>query len=90
MSAVDASGADADEVAEIEVFTPRILVTLGEAGVKTLDDVADLASDELRELIPDAGLSEDEANDLIMAARAHWFEDEEAPEGDGEDEEAVR
>ncbi len=73
-----------DEVAEIEAFPPRILVTLGEAGVKTLDDVADLASDELRELVPGAGLSEDEANDLIMAARAHWFEDEETPEeGDG-------
>ena len=68
-----------DEVAAFEAFSPRILVTLGEAGVKTLDDVADLASDELRELIPDAGMSEDEANELIMAARAHWFDDEETP-----------
>ena len=68
-----------DEVAAFEAFNPRILVILGEAGVKTLDDVGDLASDELRELLPDAGLSEDEANDIIMAARAHWFEDEETP-----------
>jgi N utilization substance protein A len=40
--------------------------------------LADLAADELVELLPDAGLSEAEAGELIMAARAHWF-------GDGED-----
>ena len=73
-----------DEVAAFEAFEPRILVILGKAGVKTLDDVGDLASDELRELLPDAGLSEDEANDIIMAARAHWFEDEETPADVGE------
>ena len=42
-----ASSASADELAAIEALTPAMLVTLGEAGVKTLDDLADLAGDEL-------------------------------------------
>src|SRR5882757_2917298 len=37
----------ADEIAAIEGLTPAMLVTLGEAGIKTLDDLADLSGDEL-------------------------------------------
>ena len=40
-----------DEVAAIEALTPAMLVALGEKGVKTLDDLADLASDELIEIV---------------------------------------
>ena len=69
-----------DELAELEVFTPSMLVTLGENGVKTLDDLGDLASDELREILPDAGFDEDAANQIIMAARAHWFDGEDGAE----------
>jgi N utilization substance protein A len=58
------------------------IVALGRKGVKTLDDFADLAADEVVELLPDAGLTEDEAGRLIMAARAHWFGDADAPEGE--------
>ena len=46
--------------------------------VKSLDDLADLASDELREIVGEVNLSEDATNKIIMAARAHWFEDEDA------------
>src|SRR5580704_13812177 len=35
-----------DEIAAIEALTPAMLVALGEKGVKSLDDLADLASDE--------------------------------------------
>ena len=84
-----------EEVADLPGFTPAMLVTLGEAGVKTLDDVAELASDELQELLPAAGLELEAANAIIMAARAHWFADEDeaaaaaaaaetAEDGDGE------
>jgi len=66
-----------DEVAALEGLTPAMLVALGEKGVKTLDDVADLASDELLEILPAESLDEDQANAVIMAARAHWFEGEE-------------
>jgi N utilization substance protein A len=55
-----------------------MLVTLGEKDVKTLDDLADLAGDELMEMLGKDKLSADEANAVIMAARAHWFEGEKA------------
>ena len=38
-------------MAAIETLTPAMLVALGEKGVKTLDDLADLASDELLEIV---------------------------------------
>jgi len=56
-----------------------MLVTLGEKGVKTLDDLADLAGDELVEILGEELIDEAAANEIIMAARAHWFEDEAAP-----------
>jgi N utilization substance protein A len=65
-----------DDVAAIEGMTPAWLVKLGEKGVKTLDDLGDLAGDELREILGKDELDEDEANKVIMAARAHWFADE--------------
>ncbi len=67
-----------DELAEVSELAPVLLVKLGENGVKTLDDLADLAGDELVDLLGKDGPSKDEANDIIMAARAHWFAD-----GDG-------
>jgi N utilization substance protein A len=70
-----------DALTEIAGLTPAMVATLGENGVKTLDDLGDLAGDELIELLKDtAKLSEEEANAIIMAARAHWFEDEASPE----------
>ncbi|MCW2351082.1 MULTISPECIES: transcription termination factor NusA [unclassified Sphingobium] len=93
-----------DALAEMPHLTEAMLVTLGKAGIKTLDDLADLATDELvakkrndprrrREVSEDKGgilaeygLSEEQGNEIIMAARAHWFEDEPAAEGAAEDE----
>ena len=72
-----------DAVAEIGGFSAAQLVALGEKGVKTLDDLADLASDELIEIIGADALDEDAANAIIMAARQHWFD------GEGGGEEAV-
>ena len=75
-----------DELASLEGLTPGMLVTLGENGIKTLDDFADLAGDELLEMLATsdkggAKLELDEANALIMAARAHWFEEGATPAG---------
>ncbi|MDE3015856.1 MAG: transcription termination/antitermination protein NusA [Pseudomonadota bacterium] len=53
------------------------LEKLGEARVLTLDDFADLATPELLDILPGAGLSAEDAGNLIMAARASWFEKEE-------------
>ena len=51
--------------------------TLGKAlarkGVKTRDDLADLAVDELVEM---GGIDEKKAAELIMDARKHWFAEE--------------
>ncbi len=63
-----------DEVAGIEVLTPQMLVALGEKGVKSLDDLADLASDELTEIVGAEAMDAEVANEVIMAARAHWFD----------------
>ena len=64
-----------DDVAAIAGINGTIMVALGESGVKTRDDLADLAGDELQDMLPSGTLSLDAANEIIMAARAHWFED---------------
>ncbi len=84
-----------DALAEIPHLTEAMLVTLGKAGIKTLDDLADLATDELVErkrrddrrnrageapkggVLAEYGLNDEQGNEIIMAARAHWFADEE-------------
>jgi len=89
-----------DTLAELPHLTEAMLVTLGKAKILTLDDLADLATDELVEkkrveprrrnedapkrpepkggILAEYGLSDEQGNEIIMAARAHWFEDEPA------------
>jgi transcription termination/antitermination protein NusA len=76
-----------DEVAAIEALTLPMLVALGEKEVKTLDDLGDLATDELIEIVGAANMDATVAEEIIMAARAHWFEGE-AEAGEGEAEKA--
>jgi N utilization substance protein A len=68
-----------EDIATIEALTPAMLVALGEKGVKTLDDLADLASDELIEIVGADNMDEATANAIIMDARAHWFANESEP-----------
>ena len=84
-----------DALADMPHLTEAMLVTLGKAGIKTLDDLADLATDELIAkkradqrrrksetsedkggILSAYGLNEEQGNEIIMAARAHWFEEE--------------
>jgi len=67
-----------DDLAAIAGLKPSMLVLLGEQGIKTLDDLADLSGDELLEVLPEGSLPEEKANEIIMSARAHWFEEPEA------------
>jgi len=60
------------ELLKLEGMDTQLAAKLAEAGIKTRDDLADLAVDELSEI---SQLDEDKAKKLIMAARAHWFED---------------
>jgi len=95
-----------DDLATMPYITEAMLVTLGKAGIKTLDDLADLATDELVEkkrveprrrnedapkrpehkggILAEYGLSDEQGNEIIMAARAHWFADEEPAAADQE------
>ncbi|MBY0431207.1 MAG: transcription termination/antitermination protein NusA, partial [Rhodospirillales bacterium] len=77
-----------DDLAAIEGVTPGMLVALGEKGIKTLDDLADLASDELIDIVGKEIMTGDIANAVIMAARAHWFEGEEGGQDKGDEKRA--
>jgi N utilization substance protein A len=63
----------AQDLLNIEGMTPELVAVLSENGIHTQDDLADLATDELAEMV---GLDVEKAAEFIMAARAHWFEDE--------------
>ncbi len=101
-----------DALAELPHLTEAMLVVLGKAEIKTLDDLADLATDELIQkartearrgntndrhdrkrsedkagILAVFGLSEEQGNEIIMAARAHWFDDEDAAVADAPTEE---
>jgi N utilization substance protein A len=83
----------ADDLVEFGGLSLAVVVRLGENDVKTLEDFADLASDELIEYVGDAdNMTMDQANDLIMDARRQlgWFEglEEEVSEGAEEGEDA--
>lgn len=67
----------ADELKNLEGLTMDMIVKLGAAGIRTLDDLADLAGDELQEIVG-SDLTEDKANAIIMKAREHWFEEDAA------------
>jgi N utilization substance protein A len=71
-----------EDVRSTEGLTLPMLVALGEKGVKTRDDLADLASDELREIVGESAMDNDTANGIIMKAREHWFAAEDAAAAD--------
>ncbi len=64
----------ADDLKNFDGLTLDMLVKLGEANVRTLDDLADLAGDELLEIVGTEELNADDADALIMKAREHWFD----------------
>ena len=64
------------ELSAVDGLTQDMIIVLGENGVKTMDDLGDLAGDELREIVGEDKLTESQANAIIMAARAGWFADE--------------
>ncbi len=65
--------------AEIDGLDSAKVIVLAEKGIKTLDDLADLAGDELIEMLGDSTMKPEQANAIIMAARAHWFPEGAAP-----------
>ncbi len=74
---------------DVAGLTGDMLLLLAENGVRTHDDLGDLAADELLDLLPEGQkISRDEANDIIMSARAHWFDDEEDEQAGADGEES--
>lgn len=68
-----------DDLLEVDGVSSDLALQLAENDVKTRDDLADLAGDELVEMLggkETSPLSEKQANQLIMKAREHWFADE--------------
>ena len=63
----------AQDLVTLEGMSPELLSKLAAGGVNTRDELAELATDELVEM---AGLDESVASQFIMAARAHWFDEQ--------------
>jgi len=58
----------------VELTGHDLAKALARKGVRTREDLADLAVDELVEM---GGVDEKKAAELIMDARKHWFAEEE-------------
>lgn len=71
-----------DALADIEAFTPQMLVALGEAEVKTLEDLAGCAADEVTSkvdgILRNFAIEEATASTIIMSARVAlgWISEE--------------
>jgi len=70
----------------LEGMDTEIASALAVHGITTRDALADLAGDELVEL---TGIAPERAQDLIMKARAHWFEEAPAEPGKANSEAAA-
>ncbi len=67
-----------DDLMNAQGLRANQIIILGEKGIKTLDDLADLAGDELVEILGEEQITEKDANEVIMKAREHWFAEEDA------------
>ena len=70
---LDENAPEAD-LMELEGMTERLAFRLAEKGIRTQEDLAELAVDELKEI---DNMSDEVAAELIMAARAPWFAEQE-------------
>lgn len=60
------------ELPELDVMALELLLN---HGVKTRDDLAEFAGDELLDILGKDSYTIEDANAIVMAARAHWFKD---------------
>ena len=78
----------ADDLMSFEYLNLSMILRLAKNDVKTLDDLAELDSEELVGFLKEEGIDDETvAGDIIMAARAHWFDDEEPAEASAEESE---
>ncbi len=62
------------DLLELDGMDAELSTKLADNAIRTRDDLAELAVDELTDM---TGIDDERAKTLIMAARAHWFADEE-------------
>jgi len=62
-----------EDLLELEGMSERLAFRLAEKGVRTQEDLAELSVDELKEI---DDMTDEAAAELIMAARAPWFAEE--------------
>jgi N utilization substance protein A len=68
----------ADDLMAFAMLNPAMILTLAKNSILTLDDLADLDTEELVGFLSEHGItSEEQAGELIMEARKHWFDDDE-------------
>ena len=72
MELTSGSEEDSQDLMSLEGLDMSMAIELNQKGIKNREDLAEQSVDELIEIID---ISEDKAADLIMKARAHWFED---------------
>ena len=65
-----------EDLTKFEGLNTAMLVKLGNAGIKNINDLADLASDELKEILDGIDIPNKDADEIIMRARAGWFEED--------------
>ena len=51
------------------------LLVLAENNILTRDELADLSSEELIEILKDSSFEKSNADQIILSAREHWFKD---------------
>ena len=67
-----------DDLYNFDQLTKSSILLLAENNIKTLDDLAELDSEELFNILGTTVFaSEDDAGPVIMKAREHWFAEEE-------------
>ena len=70
-----------NDLRQFEYLSLPMMLKLAENEILKLDDLAELDSEELMNLIGELGLDDEvEAGNIIMAARAHWFEEDKTTE----------
>ena len=63
-----------EDLYDFSELSKSSILTLAENNIKTLDDLAELDSEELYNLLGDkVFINEDDAGSVIMKARQHWF-----------------
>ncbi|MGD8965007.1 MAG: transcription termination/antitermination protein NusA, partial [Gammaproteobacteria bacterium] len=67
----------AEDLLSLEGMTKELAFILASKGIVTREDLAEQSVDDLEDV---EGLEPEKAGELIMAARAHWFEEAEKAE----------